>query len=326
LLFSTSNTHPSLTNICSTSGATRRNALEKLASLSAQTAGHENGNEDFHELCRLGAGKQRGASGASTRADGAVAIPMSIRELEVLLALCKAAPLVQLTKDAESLLNQLAPYMPEAHRQSIKSTSLMLHLPPWETLALELTSAVLTLATNHPSLAQRAYDCIDETIHALTKSAEEVAWLQSQPDEEAEQHQAEHALRSIQLAVSLLGFLDAASMNVRAWNSEQRFVIIQRARHLLSEKYMVSLEGSLSAVRNARTSNRSVKEWKRWIRHYATQGRPLGAMLLQRAFSALVEESVLVLVSPDERLTHLNVLDLARTKSAVIECLKIWLA
>jgi phosphatidylinositol 4-kinase len=243
---------------------------------------------------------------------------MSIRELEVLLALCKAAPLVQLTKTAESLLNQLAPYMPEAHRQTIKSTSLMLHLPPWETLALELTSAVLTLATNHPSLAQRAYDCVDETIHALSKSAEEVAWLQSQPDEAAEQHQAEHALRSIQLAVSLLGFLDAASRNVRAWSSEQRFVIIQRARQLLSEKYMVSLEGSLSAVRNARTSNQSVKEWKRWIRHYATQGRPLGAMLLQRAFSALVEESVLVLVSPEERLTHVNVLDVLLSRSSPI--------
>jgi phosphatidylinositol 4-kinase len=303
----------------STSGTTRRNALEKLASLSAQTAGQGGGDGDFHELCMLGgAGKHKDASGAATRASGAVAVPMSIRELEVLLALCKAAPLIQLTKDAESLLNQLAPYMPEAHRQAIKSTSLMLHLPPWESLALQLTSAVLTLATNHPTLAQRAYDCVDETINALSKSAEEVAWLQTRSDEAAEQHQAEHALRSIQLAVSLLGFLDAAARNVRAWNSADRFVVIQRARLLLSEKFMVSLEGSLSAVRNARTSNRSVKEWKRWIRHYATQGRPLGAMLLQRAFSAFVEESVLVLVSPDQRLTHLNVLDMLLHRSPLV--------
>lgn len=287
-----------LTTIGSTSGATRRNALEKLASLSAQTAGQETDNGDFHELCRMGASKHKDA------ASGAVAIPMSIRELEVLLALCKAAPLIQLTKDAESLLNQLMPYMPEAHRQSIKSTSLMLGSPPWETLALELTTAVLTLASNHPSLAQRAYECVDATVTALGKSAEEVTWLHTQPDETAE-----HALRSIQLAVSLLGFLDAAARNVRAWSSSERFAVIKRARNILSEKFMVTLEGSLSAVRNARTSNRLVKEWKRWIRHYATQGKPLGAMLLQRAFSALVEESVLVLVSPTNRLTHLNVLD-----------------
>lgn len=300
-----------LTSTHSTSGATRRNALEKLASLSAQTAGQQDGNEDFQELCRLGGTKHKSAQNGVVVTGGPVAVPMSIRELEVLLALCKAAPLIHSTKDAENLLTQLAPYMPEAHRQSIKATSLMLHLPPWETLAFELTSAVLALAINHPSLAQRAFVCVDETISALSKSAKEVAWLQSQSqsDEETEQRPADHALRSIQLAVSLLGFLDAAAKNVRAWNSDQRFTIIQRTRSILSEKFMVSLEGSLSAVRNARIGTRSVKEWKRWIRHYATQTRPLGAMLLQRAFSALVEESVLVLVSPDERLTHVNVLD-----------------
>jgi phosphatidylinositol 4-kinase len=128
---------------------------------------------------------------------------MSSRELEVLLALCKAAPLIQITKDAESLLDQLAPYMPEAHRQTIKSTSAMLHLPPWETLARELTSAVLTLATNHPTLMQRAFSCVDETIQALSKSADEVAWLRSHSDEAADQHQGEHALRSIQMRYSL---------------------------------------------------------------------------------------------------------------------------
>lgn len=243
---------------------------------------------------------------------------MSVRELEVLLALCKAAPLLQSATDADNLLTQLVPYMPEAHRQSIKSTSLMLHLPPWETLAFELTSAVLTLATNHPILAPRAFACVEETIQALAKSAEEAAWLQSQADESAEQHQSKHALRSIQLAVSLLGFLDAAAKNVRAWTSEERFSVIQRVRQILSEKFMVSLEGSLSAVRNARTTSRSVKEWKRWIRHYATQTRPLGAMLLQRAFSALVEESVLVLVSPHDRLTHLNVLDTLLLRSPLV--------
>ncbi|KAM0721899.1 hypothetical protein Q7P37_002824 [Cladosporium fusiforme] len=309
-----------LTFIYSAGGATRRNALEKLASLSAQTAGDQGDSQDFQELCRLGGTKpKRTPNGVVDGArDGAAAIPMSIRELEVLLALCKAAPLLQSAKDADNLLTQLIPYMPEAHRQSIKSTSLMLHLPPWETLAFELTSAVLTLATNHPLLAPRAFTAVEDTIQALAKSAEEAAWLQSQADESVEHHQSEHALRSIQLAVSILGFLDAAAKNVRAWTSEERFAVIQRVRKILSEKFMVSLEGSLSAVRNARTSDRSVKEWKRWIRHYATQTRPLGAMLLQRAFSALVEESVLVLVSPHDRLTHLNVLDTLLHRSPLV--------
>ena len=37
----------------SSSGKTRQSALDKLASLSAQTAGQQDGNQDFQELCRL---------------------------------------------------------------------------------------------------------------------------------------------------------------------------------------------------------------------------------------------------------------------------------
>lgn len=234
---------------------------------------------------------------------------MSQRELEVLLSLCKAAPVLQDLKDADSLLSQLAPYMPEAHRQSIKPTPLLLQLPPWETLSFELTSAVLTLAANHSSLAQRAFDCVERTILAFAKSAEDVVELQSPSGASIDQSHVERALRSIQLAVSLLGFLDAAAKNVRAWTCDQRLSIIKRTRHILSEKFMVSLEGALSALRNARNSGKAVKDWKRWGRHYATRTRPIGAMLLQHAFSALVEESVLVLISPHDRLTHDNILD-----------------
>ena len=68
----------------SNGGATRRNALDRLASLSAQTSGQDADSGDFHELCKLGASKSRDASRGSA---GAVAIPMSTRELEVLLAL-----------------------------------------------------------------------------------------------------------------------------------------------------------------------------------------------------------------------------------------------
>ena len=71
--------------------------------------------------------------------------PMSVRELEVLMALCKAAPLVQATKDAEALLRQLGPYLSEAHRQVFAATPLHQQMPPWELLAFDLTTAVLAL-------------------------------------------------------------------------------------------------------------------------------------------------------------------------------------
>lgn len=285
-----------LTSSRSTGKSTRAVALERLATLTAKSERQHDEEPGLQELCRPGTPK-----GSTGQNGGIVAVSMGIKELEVLLALCKAAPLIQDTKDAHNLLAQLAPYMPEAHRQSIRSTGRMVHLPPWETLAFELTSAVLAMATNHPSLAGEALGCVNRTIDALAESAGSFTWKQESP---------EQALPAIMLTLSLLGFLEAASRQVRAWNVEQRLVIIQRVRRILSENFMVSLEGGLSAVRNAHGSTRTVREWRRWIRQYATQGRPLGAVLLQSAFANLVEQSVLALISPFEETQSKEALDI----------------
>lgn len=299
-----------LTQVYSTRRSTRRNALDKLAALSAQT--QEDEGDDIGRLCVLQKEKTGSVNGTSS-------IPMTVRELEVLVALCHAAPLVQTTKDATSLLQQLMPYVPEAHRQTLRSSPIHQHLPPWELLSYDLTSAVLSLGLNHPSLRVEALECIDRTLEELTSSAEKSAWITAQTDAAIETEGAERLLPAIQLTVSLLGFLSASAEYVQVWSADDRILIMQKLRNILSEKFMVSLEGALSAVRNARTGGRIVKDWKRWVRHYATQARPLGAMLLQHAFMRVVEESVVFLVAGRTPLRSSELMDTLIKRSPLVE-------
>lgn len=275
----------------------RARALEKLAALSAQEEG-----EGVDKLC--------------TRLTD---VPLGDRELEVLVALSRAAPLVQTTKDATSLLHQLAPYVTEAHRQTLKPSPLHQQLPPWETLAYDLTAGVLALGLNHPSLRAEALACVDRTVEELAVSAERTLLIRSQANGVQESEAVGESLQIVQLAVSLLGFLNGLAAYVRVWPATQRVSLIQRLRDILSEKFMVSLEGGLSAVRNAPGNVRSTVEWKRWVRHYEARGRPLGAVLLQHAFMNLVEESLVLLMPTPGPVAKSGLLDVLLQRMPLID-------
>lgn len=303
----------SLSEVYSTRRDTRRNALDKLAALSAQTTADEEGRYDINRLSALsrtyGSGEINGPSEPWGMAGEPSRIPMSIRELEVLVALCRAAPSLQTTRDAQDLLRQLGPYVSEVHRQTMKHSSLHQHLPPWETLAYDLASAVLSLGFNHPSLRTEALACINYAIEELANSTNKTTSLSPDINEPNHKNIAEVSLPAIQLIVSLLGFMKAIPKYVQVWTPDQRLLVIQKLRNLLSERFMVSIEGALSAVRNTHSHSRIVKEWKRWVRHYATRGTPLGAMLLQQAFMSVVEENVVLLLSPYAPIPKNNILD-----------------
>lgn len=314
-----------LSEVHSTRRGTRRNALNKLAALSAQTVAGQDGGEDIERLRTLSRRKNREAPNGSSDGMGrrvqTFSIPMSVRELEVLVALSRAAPLLQTTKDAAGLLNQLVPYLPEVHRQNLSHPPLYQHLPPWETLSFDLTCAVLAIGLNHPSLRPQALSCVYEGFEELTKSAEEAAWTSPAPSqgEVSRTSMVERLLPAIQLTVSLLGFLRAIAKYVQVYDPDQRMSMIQKVRYLLSEKFMVSMEGALSAVRNSRSNSQAAKEWRRWVKHYATRGTPLGAMLLQQAFMNIVEESVILLLSPHERLSSIELLDVLLHRKPLVD-------
>nr|OQO30152.1 hypothetical protein B0A51_04540 [Rachicladosporium sp. CCFEE 5018] len=280
-----------------TRGTTRRVALERLAILCATPTDEQDNSDGIQSLCKL---RSKSSLNASLERASLAAVPMSARELDVLLALCKAAPLVTGLQDAEALLAQLAPYMPEAHRQVTGHSAPISRQAPWESLAYELTSAVLSVATNHSPLAGRAHASIEATLNALGESIDKSAWRSAETNG-TDTSDPDHS--AVQLTVAMYGFMRACANHVQAWNADQRLALIQRLRILLSEKFMVSVEGSLSAIRNGRATSRSSKEWRRWIRQYATQGKPLGAMLLQRAFIDIVERIAFLLHSPYEALS-----------------------
>lgn len=304
-----------LSEVYSTRRPTRRNALEKLAALSAQTAAVQDEGDDIARLCDLQQPRMRTPKAANGSVNGpdkgaqTSSVPMTARELEVLVALCKAAPLVQTTSDAERLLGQLGPYVSEVHRQTLRPSPLHQHLPPWETLAYDVTAAVLALGLNHRSLRPQALASIDHALEELANSAEEAIWIKPQTDGITDPDVAEKSLPAIQLAVSLLGFMRATARYVQVWTPEQRLLVVQRIRDMLSQRFMISLEGALSAVRNARNTSKSIKEWKRWVRHYSAKGWPLGLMLLEQAFTKVIEEGVVLLVTTSGPLASADLLD-----------------
>jgi phosphatidylinositol 4-kinase A len=132
--------------------------------------------------------------------------------------------------------------------------------------------------------------------------------LESENDEdESTMHAIGH---TVTLAMSLLGFLDAAAANADFWTPHERLHVIRILRDALSEEYMITLETALSVIRNARISNSQFSRWKHYSRRYATSGRPLGAMLLRLGFMRLVSAFASLEVVRSEDLDSTDILEL----------------
>ncbi|KAK4998718.1 Phosphatidylinositol 4-kinase stt4 [Elasticomyces elasticus] len=301
----------------------RRNALEKLATLSAQPTTGASYPPDLNRLCKQYNPPAAGANGTSTPngvlPSATPEVPMSLRELEVLLALCKAAPLVRKLNIAESLLHQLTPYLPEAHTQDFPSSAFhqRFNPSPWEVLTHQLTSAVLSLGLNHPSLRSSASDTVQRTVLAFTQSAQSLVWSYSGEDDDADHLETEHSTKSIMLSVSLVGFLEAIAKYARFWSPSEAFDFMQELGSILSEKFMVAVEGALSSLRNTHGHQRSLKDWKAMLRHYAASSRPLGAMLLQQGFMHFVAASASLLVIDHHRGLDQGLLDVIIARNRI---------
>ncbi|KAF2499808.1 phosphatidylinositol 4-kinase-like protein STT4 [Lophium mytilinum] len=284
----------------------RRNALKKLASLSAKSASSTPGHSDLAQLCKRCTPIQssRGFSTShETRPNGSAsgsAGQMRLPELEVLLALCKAAPLVQNVETAEQLLNQLSPYLVESHSQIISPSPGLRQLSPspWEILTSSLASALLAIGLKYVSLRPAVTSAIEEYIKEWTSVASSISADQFD-DDDCVEYAADGELANVMsLSMSLLGFLDAASSYTRFWTGDDRLYLLDSVRGALTEKFMVAFEAALSVVRNAHSPQRGLKDWKRYGKHYAAMGRPLGSMLLHEKFMQLVVASASLVAMP----------------------------
>ncbi|TLD12636.1 uncharacterized protein PgNI_02942 [Pyricularia grisea] len=284
----------------------RQRALEKIALLSAKTPSATFDKSDLSRLCKACPthAKTKENGNTSKQLGG---VPMTIREYEVLLALCKAAPQVQTSQSATQLAKQLIPYLLESHAQLFAQSPFFRRIEPSPTEALtnHVTAALLSLGVRHDGVLDMVMDNIWAFINTCFHAT--ASLLPTGDDGEGN---LDDAIRTATIAVSLLGFLDAAAAQVNFWRAGGRLALIQRLRKLLSEPFLVAVESAFSTIRNSHSPDRIVKEWKRNMRQYAEARRPLGAMLLQRSYMQLLVATTSLLVVGIDSLRESHVLDL----------------
>ncbi|KAJ4272179.1 phosphatidylinositol-4- kinase [Fusarium torreyae] len=292
-------------------GDIRSKALQKIASLSATSTTTSFDRSDLDRLCRAchaGAKSKDYVNGYQNK-NSLGRVPMSIREFEVLIALCKTAPKIKSSQSAQRLSYQLFPYILEAHIQVFVPSPFFRKIDPspTEALAFHVTGALLALGINYDELQESVTDKIWAFVNSCRRATESIISPQAG---DPENPHLEDAIRTVTIAVALLGFLDAAAAQADFWRSGGRLALIKKIRELLSEPFLIAVETALSTIRNCHSQDREVKEWKRYLRHYSSSGRPLGAMLLHRSFARLVVSSTSLMVKDPRALRETHVLDI----------------
>ena len=129
--------------------------------------------------------------------------------------------------------------------------------------------------------------------------------------------EVQDAIRVATVTISILGFLDAAARYANFWTPAERLSLIERVKDILSEGFLVAVETAFSTIRNSNSQHTHVKEWRRYVRHYAAIGRPLGAMLLQRSFMWLLVAGSSLLVADVDLLKGSDILDLHMSSTGI---------
>ncbi|KAK6954237.1 hypothetical protein Daesc_004203 [Daldinia eschscholtzii] len=298
----------------------RQQALQKIAVLSATSSTTSFDKSDLDRLCRAtnirGKGKE-GVNGSARGYQSSLArVPMTIREFEVLVSLCKAAPMVQSSQSAQKLVSQLIPYILEAHAQTFLPSPAFSKIEPSpiEALTSHVTAALLSLGNNYDDLHETVSDNIWALLAAMSTTVKGTVPLKPNGDA---QPNLDDAIHLATIAISLLGFLDAASAQANFWRSGGRLALIRKISNLLSESFLTAVDGAFSTIRNVHASDRNAKDWKRILRHYANQGRPLGSMLLQRSFMWLLVSTTSLLIADVKHLRTSHILDLLMSKDSL---------
>ncbi|KAK2628177.1 hypothetical protein QTJ16_002823 [Diplocarpon rosae] len=292
----------------------RRKALQKIAALSATSSTTTFDNSDLERLCRGCPVETNSKSNGNIKKEsGSLAnSPMNIREFDVLLALCKAAPLLETPQSAGKLAEQLYPYILEAHTQAFVPSPFFRDIEPSpiEALSYNLTTALLSLGINHDFLREEVSGKLWAYLRHCLDAAESVSSLQVAGTEDGNETEVDDAINVASLTLSILGFLDAAATYANFWSPTERLALVERVQRVLSEDFSVAVETAFSTIRNDNSQKANVKEWKRHTRHYAAIGRPLGAMLLQRSFMWLLVAATSLLSADIDVLRGSDILDL----------------
>ena len=229
----------------------------------------------------------------------------------MLLALCKSAHRVAEPAQAEQLFARLCPYLLEAHEQAFAPSPRLAQIEPspWEALSFHLASALLALARRHAALRRPACDALFAYLqHCLRASSGAVPGGEVNGTSTPASGHGE-ALERLVLAMSLVGFLDAAAAQTDVFHAAERLALIQALRTLLSNDFMIAFEGALSSIRTSEAVFRASRELRAYAQRYTRAGRPLGAMLLQHGFLKLLVSASALQVAPAAVLREQSILD-----------------
>ncbi|QSS57389.1 phosphatidylinositol 4-kinase [Histoplasma capsulatum var. duboisii H88] len=275
----------------------RRAAFDKLAELATSFPGND--GDIVSDVDRLGNACNRPKLLSSGYLDGvsrsrpSPTSPLTIRELDALLALCRAASKTSPPKPAAKLISQLAAYLPDSHLLLLHASPFLYSIKPspWEALTYNLTISLLSLGSRFPrhrdDVLQSVMSYLANCIHA-TKS---LPALQNRANGERELGDFQAAVNVASITVSLMGFLEAASVHASFWQPKERLKIVNQLRLILSEQFLITVETVSSMLRSSESSDRILLDWRRYARRYASGGRPLGAMLLQQGFMRFIKAS-----------------------------------
>lgn len=216
---------------------------------------------------------------------------------------------------ASQLVHQLSPYLQESATQIVAASPGLRSVEPspYEALTYGLTTALLSIGTKHESLGSKVASTLYKYVKGWNELAAPLGADQFDNDDITEYPADGELARVMTLSLSLLGFLDAAAKHVRFWNANERLQLVGWFRNALTEKFLVAVETAQSIVRNARSGQRGLKEWKKISKHYAASGRPIGSMILRQAFMRFVVASATLVVVPHDQTSRTSALDHLQT-------------
>lgn len=229
-----------------------------------------------------------------------------------MFALCKAAPLLDHVDNADRLLKQLSPYLLEAHAQNISPSPFLrlIEPSPWEALSCNLTSAFLAIGIRHPDLHGLIFVCTIGYLRNCLSTVNTASRKSPRSEGSSSDNGMEEKLEIAAMSVSLLGFLEAASLYTNFYSVSEMYDLVELLRQILDENLMVSVEGVFSSIRTSDSTSRILMDWRSYTKRYAASGRPLGAMLLQRGFMRLLVSCSSLQVSTAEKLKKTDIFDI----------------
>jgi phosphatidylinositol 4-kinase len=212
---------------------------------------------------------------------------------------------------AVRLVSQLSEYLPESHSQLFRPSPFLLGIKPspWEELTRSLTAALLSLGLNNPSLQQTSASAVAAYLANCTQAVNAIALQPGQHSRTDDRGEPKESAEIMAITVSFVGFLEASAHYTHFWAAAEKLDIIKQVQGVLSEDFLVAVETASSTIRNSNASDQVLRDWRRYSRRYAAQGRPLGAMLLQQGFMRFAKACTSTTVFGPQTLNDETLLD-----------------